>query len=75
MFYFSVPDSYTSVFHSSIKGLWPTFQRKDIFYFTTLKRDYCLAASWCCMKNSKDPLLWVLMCLGLVLVMGALSPI
>jgi hypothetical protein len=55
MFNVSVQDSYTPVGHSSIKGLGPTLQRKDIFDFTTLKGNYHLAASWCCMNNSTHP--------------------
>jgi hypothetical protein len=55
MFNISVPDSYTLVCHSSIEGLGPTSQRKDVFDFTTLKGYYYLAASWSCMNNSKGP--------------------
>jgi hypothetical protein len=51
MFNFSVFYSYTPVCHSSIEGLGPTFQRKDIFDFTTLKGDYNLTASWFCMNK------------------------
>jgi hypothetical protein len=54
MFNISVPDNYIPVCHSSIKDLGPTSQ-KDIFDFTTLKGDYHLTASWCCMYNSKSP--------------------
>jgi hypothetical protein len=55
MFNVSVPDNYKPVCHSSIEDLEPTSQRKDIFDFITLKGDYHLAASWCCMNNSKGP--------------------
>jgi hypothetical protein len=54
MFNVSVPDNYMPVCHSSIRDLGTTSQ-KDIFYFTTLKGDYHLTASWCCMNNSKSP--------------------
>jgi hypothetical protein len=54
MFNVSVPDSYIPVYHSSIKDRGPASQ-KDIFDFTTLKGDYHVAASWCCMNNSKSP--------------------
>jgi hypothetical protein len=50
----SVPDNYIPVCHLSIKDLGPTSQ-KDVFYFTTLKGDYHLTTSWCCMNNSKGP--------------------
>jgi hypothetical protein len=39
MFNISLLDSYVSVCHSSVEGLRPTCQRKDIFDFTTLKGD------------------------------------
>jgi hypothetical protein len=51
----SVPDSYTRVCHSSIKDRGPAYQREDKFDFTTLKGDYYLTASWCCMNNSEGP--------------------
>jgi hypothetical protein len=54
MFNVSVPDNYMPVCHSSMKDLGTTSQ-KDIFYFTTLKGDYHLTASWCCVNNSKSP--------------------
>jgi hypothetical protein len=54
MFNVSVPDNYIPVCHLSIKDLEPTSQ-KGIFYFTTLKGDYHLTASWCYMNNSKSP--------------------
>jgi hypothetical protein len=54
MFNISVPHNYIPVCHSSIKDPGPTSQ-KDIFDFTTLKSDYHLTASWCCMNNSKSP--------------------
>jgi hypothetical protein len=54
MFNISVPDNYMPVCHLSIKDPGATSQ-KDIFDFTTLKGDYHLTASWCCMNNSKSP--------------------
>jgi hypothetical protein len=54
MFNVSVPDNYMPVCHSSIRDLGTTSQ-KDIFDFTTLKGDYHLTVSWCCMNNSKSP--------------------
>jgi hypothetical protein len=58
MFNISVLYSCTPVCHSShklsIRGLQPKPQRKGILNFTTLKRDYHLATSWCCENNSKD---------------------
>jgi hypothetical protein len=55
MFNVSVLDNYKPVCHSSIKGLGPTFHRKDIFDFTILQGYYHLAASWRCMNNCKSP--------------------
>jgi hypothetical protein len=59
MFNISVLDRWHSWCHSShelsINGLGPISQRKDIFDFTTLKGDYRLATSWCCMNTSKYP--------------------
>jgi hypothetical protein len=54
MFNVSLPDNYIPVYHLSIKDLRPISQ-KDIFDFTTLKGDYHLTASCCCMNNSKSP--------------------
>jgi hypothetical protein len=45
----SVPDC-----HIPMKDLGPTYQ-KDIFGFTTLKGDYHLTTSWCCIGDSKSP--------------------
>jgi hypothetical protein len=42
----SVPDSYIPVCHLSIK---------DISNFNSLKGDYHLTTTWCCMSNSKGP--------------------
>jgi hypothetical protein len=55
MFSFSVPDSCIPVCLSSIEGIRPTYQRKDIFDFTTLKGDHQLTTSWCYMNTSKGP--------------------
>jgi hypothetical protein len=55
MFNVSVSDSYIPICHSSVEGLGPTYQRKDIFDFTTLKGDYHLTTSWCYINNSKGP--------------------
>jgi hypothetical protein len=44
-----------NVWHSSIEGLETTYQRKDIFDFTTLRGDYHIITSWCYMNISKGP--------------------